>query len=165
MNNETMRQDNFANVEDFKRRSQQILTLHDDDEYGEPITFCVKVKKVSVASMMANNTLPTNLLAIAEDLQRPVAARTKQKEDAVLDAQVAKLVKDSNKAKEMLELQDTIISAIMVEPTYEEVKDYLTDNVRGQLFAYANGGTKGLERFLLQSTNIESNRGSRAKQN
>lgn len=132
----------ISTIADFKKLNEPVvIELRDTDAFGESRSLYVQVKQVSLLSMMRAGKLPNSLLTTATGLIKP-------------DGSTVKKPKLSEKTiEEMLTVIDEIAKEILVKPTYEEIKDYLTDDMKTQLFTYTQGGAKELERFHTDREN------------
>lgn len=134
----------IASVDDFKQRLETVITLTDWDEFGERYDLNVRVKKVSMANLMGAGVIPNTLMQKVVSLKDPNRNNKKQAEMSY----TPDMVKDS------LAAMKAIAGAVLIEPTYEELEDYLTDNQLSQLVSYINGGVESLERFRNEQESI-----------
>ena len=78
---------------------------------------------------MMSGKLPNNLLGTVNDL-------FEQKDNA----QAMQLFEqDENKIKDIMEIIDLVCEQSLVEPTYEEIKDVITDTQKMQIMGEAQG--------------------------
>lgn len=101
--------------------------------WEEDIPFICKVKRVSLLNLVSKGRIPNSLLG-------PVMA--------LFDGDKEKV--DKIDAKQMADIIEIFCSGTLVNPSYEEVGDYLTDTQRTELFNFAQGGLKQLESFRNQ---------------
>ncbi|WP_219711984.1 hypothetical protein [Clostridioides difficile] len=70
---------------------------------------------------------------------------------------------ESNFSKEMFEMMDIVAKEVLVNPTYAQIKKIgleLSIEQRLTLFNRIQGGTKSLENFHQESTDIEDSKSS-----
>lgn len=66
--------------------------------------------------------------------------------------------------KEIGEILHIVAEASLINPTYEEIKDQLTDNQLMEIYHYAKGGADGLEYFRIVRELHKDSVGSKGKQ-
>ena len=103
------------------------------------VPFVCKLKPVSLFGMINEGKIPNPLLT-------PVMALFDGKKDKI----------DKITAKEMTDIIDLFCRQTLVEPNYEEVKEFLTDVQRTEIFNYAQGGLKQLEKFRSERKRLVS---------
>lgn len=129
----------IASVEDFKRISEQVIELVDWDDNGERYSFNVKVKKANMLSMISSGVIPNSLLNKVKYLDNP---NRKQMSDEEIASKF-----NAEEIQHSLDAMHKVAAEVLIQPRYEEIKDYLTDNMVGQLFTYLQKGVKGLDSF------------------
>lgn len=134
----------IASLEDFKKQSEQIVTLVDEDSFGCMYELSVRVKNKSLISLVQQGIIPNSLLTTVQRLQNPNRKKNQSQEIKLTE----KEFDDYTNALQ------TVAKSIMIEPTYDEVKDYLTDNHLSQLFAFVGGGAKALESFRNEQARV-----------
>lgn len=102
--------------------------------------FVCKLKRVSLLGLVSKGSIPNPLMG-------PVMA--------LFDGDVEKI--DKINAKEMSDIIELFCKATMVEPTYQDVEDFLTDIQRTEIFNYAQGGLSQLQTFRNQRANSDTN--------
>jgi hypothetical protein len=112
------------------------VTLPGWDE--EP--FIARLKRVAILDLATRGLIPNALLGIASQMFN---ANNKSNSDIDI-TQMSKLV-------------DVFVKNSLVEPTYEEVSEYLTDEQRFAIFNYCQKGVKELEPFRTEPKGIELN--------
>lgn len=142
----------ISSPEDFKSRQESIVTLSDYDSFGEYYELNVRVKKVNMQSLVVQGVIPNSLLQKAIALKDP---NRKNKNAKIVEQKITPdLVKDS------LEAMRALAKAVVVDPEYEKIKDYLTDSHLSQIASYVTGGVKELERFRNEQESARRNNGS-----
>lgn len=108
--------------------------------WEEKTPFVCKLKRVSLLNLVGKGTIPNPLMG-------PVMA--------LFDGDKAKI--DKINAKEMADIIELFCKVTLVEPSYEDVEDSLTDVQRTEIFNYAQGGVSQLKSFRNQRANTISN--------
>lgn len=116
-------------AKEFRQRATRIIEI-DGFEPGEKIE--VRIKPASILSLYVSGKLPNTLLGTVEELF------------AVNDAQQVDktILQDKEMLKASFEILDLVCKQCLVEPTYDEIGDLLTDNQKGQIMAEAQGNVK-----------------------
>lgn len=108
--------------------------------WEKDIPFVCKVKRVSMLGLVSLGKIPNPLLG-------PVMA--------LFDGDKQKINKIN--AKEMSDIIEVFCKNTLLEPSYEQVKEVLTDQQRTELFNYAQGGVVQLEKFRNKRRNTVDN--------
>lgn len=108
---------------EFRKKATRIIEI-DGFEPGEKIA--VRIKPASLLNLMMSGKLPNNLLGTVNDL-------FDQNKPMELFEQ------DENKIKDIMEIIDLVCEQSLVEPTFEEIKDVITDTQKMQIMAEAQG--------------------------
>lgn len=133
--------------EEFLGKATQVIDIH-GWEPGETIP--VKVRRVSMTSLIASGQIPNTLLKHAY-------------RDSGEFAQDAKA--DADAASQAMAMVDAVAKAVLLEPKWGDVGDYLTDEQKLDLFNYAQGGLASLESFRAgQGPRAETGRGGEGVQ-
>lgn len=122
-------------AEEFIKLSSQEVEISGFTK-GEKIK--VLLKDVSLTSMMIDGRVPNELVQTVEDV---FAGSTPTVEEA---QKVAKNF-DSDKIREMMSLMDVVCREAMVQPKYDEVKNYMTDEQKNDIFAWTQRGIQELK--------------------
>lgn len=122
-------------AEEFIKLSSQEVEISGFTK-GEKIK--VLLKDVSLTSMMIDGRVPNELVQTVEDV---FAGSTPTVEEA---QKVAKNF-DSDKIREMMSLMDVVCREAMVQPKYDEVKNYMTDEQKNDIFAWTQRGVQELK--------------------
>ncbi len=124
-----MEQRKPISAEEFLSRATQIIDIS-GWEPGETIP--VKVRRASLTSLITSGQVPNSLLKFAYREEASAPVLSKENPTAVAEA---------------MALIDAVAKAVLLEPSWEEVGEFLTDNQKMDLFNYAQGGLKALESF------------------
>ena len=120
-------------LEQYKKRDGAVIEL---PEFDEQTPFIAQVKRPSLFDLCKNGDIPNPLLSTAQELFE------------------GKLEKGNIvKYKEVLEV---VAKASLVEPTYEQVKDVITDEQLISIFDYALKGVVALVPFLQNKSFYQS---------
>ena len=113
-------------------RSMAVITIDIPDFEGTG-TIKVRVQKPRLMALAAQGKIPNVLMSIAAQAMGTGNNRQiKNKEDAM---------------KETAQTMELYCKACLVEPTYEEFKDIMTDEQMMAIFDWAMGDIKQLESF------------------
>lgn len=121
-----------TSLEEIRNRACQVVALP-GWEPGE--AFNVKLRRASLLSLVQQGVIPNQLLPIVHKI-----LQSEGKFNPMTDS-------SSEEFKQFLEMLSAVCKAVMVEPSYEEVAEYLTDIQRSAIFLYAQQGLKALELF------------------
>lgn len=102
--------------------------------------FTCKLKRVSLLNVASEGKIPNGLMSTVMQLFEG----DKTKTDKINPAEMAKVV-------------NIFCKEALVEPTFEEVNEYLTDNQRMDIFNYTQKGLKAIEKFRKEQTDPEPN--------
>ncbi|PRR84741.1 hypothetical protein [Clostridium luticellarii] len=108
-----------------------------------------KIKRVSLLDLIKEGVIPNSLLAAAQEI-----FMGKQSGKSVNIGEISKVM-------------EAVAKSMLVEPTWEQLEDRdikLTDEQVTELFQYAQGGLKGLERFRKDQERLANNQSVRALQ-
>lgn len=123
---------NVTSIDEIRSKACQIVELP-GWEPGE--TLNVKLRRASLLSLVQQGVIPNQLLPIVHKL-----LQSEGKFNPMTDS-------SPDEFKQFLEMLSAVCKAVMVEPSYEEVAEYLTDIQRSAIFLYAQQGLKALELF------------------
>lgn len=113
-----------TNINDLKKFNDgEVVELpgFDDDT-----PFVAKLKRPSLLALCKAGAIPNQLLGAAQEIFEG---------------------RQKSNIKNYADVLDVIISQALIEPAYEDVKEYLTDMQRMAIFAYTQNGIKGLLPF------------------
>lgn len=117
--------------------------------FDDGTPFIAELKKPNMMMLMANGSIPNNLLNIAMDIFKD--NKTKEVVDKAL-----------NNAKDFQVLTNLLVvlaEACLVRPSYKQLKDLgieLNENQLSAILTYSQGGLKALETFRIKQTNTEN---------
>lgn len=94
--------------------------------------FVCKLKRISLLELASKGKIPNGLMSTVMALFEGDKAKT-----------------DKIDVKDFAQVMDLFCEMSLVEPNYKEVKEYLTDNQKTQIFNYAQKGLKALEKFRI----------------
>jgi len=127
----------ITSAEKFKQSAVQEVEIP-GNEPGE--VFTVKLKKVSILAIAGKGRIPNSLMSVVNKL---FGMGGKATNDEVTEASMQHIT-------QMAELLHIIARESMVEPTYDEVGEYLTDDQLEAVFSFTQDGVKKLESFPKQ---------------
>lgn len=120
-------------IEDIKDKLTQTIEIPDFSGEG---TITVRVRKPQIMKLITSGKIPNPLL--------PTAL-------AMLDGRNMRNAKNEDElAIEGIKSIQIYCMACLVEPTWEEIKDYITDDQMLSIFYWAIGGVKRLEKFRAE---------------
>lgn len=122
-----------TSVSVFKNKSSRIIAIP-GYEPGEVLY--VRIKPASLMGMMARGKLPNKLLDIVEK------SFTNSSSNKAKDT--ADLLKDTESLQLLTDLMRRVAQETLVEPTYEEIGEYLTDEQVQKIFEEAQGGVEAV---------------------
>lgn len=109
-------------------------------EPGEKFTF--RLKKISLMGLVKTGKIPNALLTQATDLFKNLKSGEK------IDTS------DIGKVAEMSKVIDVVCAEAMVEPTFAEASDLLTDNQKMEIFNWTQSGVADLKSFRAEQGDI-----------
>ena len=104
-------------AEQFKQKANRVILIPGFSSSDEPIE--IKVKSISIMGLISNKKIPNPLMPAVEKLFKIGANSTNI-------AEVEKTTEDN--ILELTELLAFICEKTMVEPTYDEIGEYLTED-------------------------------------
>lgn len=111
---------------EFRKKATRIIEI-DGFEPGEKIA--VRIKPASLLNLMMCGKLPNNLLGTVNDLfEQDIQSKPTQLFE-----------QDNDKIRDIMEIIDLVCEQSLVEPTFEEIKDVITDTQKMQIMAEAQG--------------------------
>jgi hypothetical protein len=97
----------------------------------------VRLKRPSLLGLIQNGAIPNHLLPMVQDLVM----------EGKVKAQANAEEAGPEQFKLFCEMIDAVCKAALVEPTYEEIGDYLTDSQKTGILMYVQLGAKALDSF------------------
>ena len=111
-------------------------------ETGDILIF--QLKGISLTNLIQNGKIPNELLNVAIDM---FEGRKKEASD-----------KDKKEnLPETIKMIDIVCDSAMVEPKFEDVKEYLTDTQKMEIFTFTQGGVEALKSFRQNKAVLELN--------
>lgn len=125
----------ITSMDEVRNKACQIVPLP-GWEPGD--TFNAKLRRASLLSLVQQGVVPNQLLPLVYKI--------------INEKGTFNPLSDSNPEEFMqfLEMLNAICKAVLVDPPYEEVGEYLTDVQRTAIFLYAQQGVRALESFRKQ---------------
>ena len=133
----------ILNIKELRKLSRQILEIPDFENKG---VINVRVQRPRLMSMAAQGQIPNHLISIATEV---IGGKEKSKKTD------ATILKD---AALMMELYS---KACLVEPTYEDFKDIMTDQQSDTIFRWAMGQVDSLDSFRKTKADDTDNNNSK----
>lgn len=121
-----------TSLAEVRDRACQVVALP-GWEPGE--TFNVRIRRASLLSLVQSGTIPNQLLPIVYRI-----INSGGEFNPLTDT-------EPDEFKQFIEMLNAICRAVLVEPTYDEVSEYLTDVQRTAIFVYAQQGLRALDLF------------------
>lgn len=107
-------------------------------------TITLRLRRVSLLGLVKSGRIPNSLMATVVELFEEKTTKSKP-------------IEDSSNYAELSTIIDLICENMIIDPPYNEIKDYLLDNQKMEIFMYAQGGLRQVERFREQQRDIERN--------
>ena len=107
-------------------------------EPGEYLT--VRLKAVNLLDLVKTGKIPNALLEESTKLFTGAKGN-----DGKIDE--SKIIQNLGDADGVMQIIDTVVESAMVEPTYNEVKDFITDAQKMEIFNWTQGGVNALKSF------------------
>ena len=127
----------ITSISEWKERSQPLVDIQ-GFEPGEYLT--VRLKPVNLLDLVKTGKIPNSLLEEATKLF------TGAKDDSgKIDE--TKILKNIGEADGVMQIIDTVVESAMVEPTYNEVKEFITQAQKMDIFNWTQGGINALKSF------------------
>lgn len=112
-------------AEQFKNKATRVIQIP-GFEPGEQIE--VRIKPVSMMAMMTNGRLPNELKVVASELFKSGMNGKEADEDYSME-----------QIQLMTQLIDKLCEDCLVEPVFNDIKDYLTDEQKTAIFTASQG--------------------------
>lgn len=132
---------NIANIKDFKGDQYHMLEIPQSNNVD---TFTIKVQSPKIMDVMQRGDIPNHLMSIAVQLVSN-GAITRDADDP------------ASTAKALRNLMDVYCYSCMVDPRYEDVKEYMTDDQKAMVFNWGIGEVSSTSRFHTGEKNGASN--------
>ena len=141
----------IVSVDQFRSLAHRVIPIPGFTQDAEPIY--IQIKSTGIMNMLANGRIPNTLLGKVTELfgdtskvekdSIPTEGITEQQKKEAL----AKLSSTDSGLQDMAELLRVFASASMVQPSYDEVKDYMTDDQLMAVFSAMYGEVMDVESF------------------
>lgn len=130
----------ITSIEKFKASSVREVEIPGAFE-GE--TFTIAIKPASMLSLIASGKIPNTLMDTAKGLF------TGKQVDTVEDAEklIAEEGLDFDSIVTMSKLMDAVCDAVMYNPKFKDVEEYLTDEQKQAIFDYSQVGINAMTPF------------------
>lgn len=123
-------------AKEFRNRATRVIEISGFEE-GEKIE--VRIKPASILNMVINGKLPNSLLAVVQELFN-AGTDVSQLDKSGVNA----IMKDADTLKEIMKVLDEVCKECLVEPTYDEIGDVLTDIQKSEIMAEAQGNVEAV---------------------
>lgn len=127
----------IISIEQLKNMATTIIEIPDFEGTG---TIKVRVQKPRLMAMAAQGKIPNHLLGIVNNMMFP--SKKEKKEPNI---------------EEIAKIYELYCRACLVEPSYDEIKDIMTDEQMSAIFDWAMGDMKKLETFRTNEGDGTSN--------
>lgn len=102
--------------------------------------FTIAIKPASMMSLVASGKIPNSLMNTAQSLFNSKQVNTVEDAEKIIENEGI----DFESIKMMADLMNAVCDAVMYNPKFEDVKDYLTDEQKQAIFDYSQVGTNAL---------------------
>lgn len=149
---------NIITAEQFRQKSFQVIPLPGFGKGAEPIY--VQIRSAGVMNLIANGRIPNTLLGKVTELFGETQEVTKDSLDmkSITDDQKRKALEKLNKSdsgiQDMAELLRVFAEAALVQPTYAEIGEYMTDDQLMTIFGAMYGEVASAESFRSNEGNV-----------
>lgn len=133
----------ILSIEELRERATQIIEIPDFEGEG---TINVRVQKPQLMKLAGQGKIPNHLMTVAVSMINEEPVKN------------AKKMNDKDKMRIAKETMELICLACLVEPTYEEFIDIMTDDQKGMVFAWGTNQVSELDNFRNDSTDGENDK-------
>ncbi len=123
------------NIEELRKMAMPVIEIPDFENKG---TIKVRVEKPKLYKLASEGKIPNFLMAIATEVMTGKPA--------------SKPKNDTEYLKSVAGLLELFCKNALVEPTYEEFKDIMTDQQKDAIFSWAMEGAEEIENFREEET-------------
>lgn len=127
----------ILSIEQLKKMATTTIEIPNFDNTG---SIKVRVQKPRLMAMVAQGKIPNHLLGVVNNM---MFGKKNQNNEPKLE--------------EVTKIYELYCRACIVEPSYEEFKDIITDHQMQAIFDWAMGDVKALETFRSEQRNGPSN--------
>jgi len=124
-----------TSIEELKQASTRVVEVS-GFEPGETLKF--KIRRASLLDLVEQGAVPNNLLNIVFEILKIRSENNTFNPLQDLSAE---------KFKDFCGLIDAVCKAVMIEPSYDEAREYLIDAQKIEIYQYAQYGLRVLEKF------------------
>lgn len=114
-------------AEQFKNKATRLIDIPGFED-GELIT--VLIKPVSILQMMNNGVIANELLTTVLELFGENKGKELKPED---------IFKDGDSVSILTDMMNKVCQEVLVQPKYEEIAEYLTDEQKQSIFEQSSG--------------------------
>lgn len=138
-----MEQRQVVSIEELRNQSQPLVDIV-GFEPGQFMTF--RLRRISLLTMCKSGKIPNTLLQKVTELFTGAKKDGKQLDEATI-------LNNIDDMEGINQIMDVICEASMVEPTFAEAGEFLTDEQKMEIFQWTQGGVKSLESFRTEQGN------------
>lgn len=132
-----------TSIEEFRNQSQPLVDIA-GFEPGQYIT--VRLRRISLMALCKSGKIPNSLLQKSTELFTGPKGKGQKPDEA-------KILENIGELDGINQIIDTVCEAAMIEPKFEDVKEFLTDEQKTEIFQWTQGGIKALESFRTEQGN------------
>lgn len=136
-------------LEDFKKLATWEVEIPGFQATSDPIT--VRIKSTGIMNLLANGRIPNQLMGQVTELFGEGEVTKDNISGMVSEdskkAAMKKMTEGDDTMKSMATLMKIFAENALVEPTYQEIGDMLTDEQLTEIFGHTMGGVTELEPF------------------
>lgn len=125
----------IISAQDFIKRATRVVDIPGFDE-GE--SFSIRIKPISLLSMMVNGKITNELLGVVMELFKDNKKASDEEITSIM-------LKDTGLLKSVNDMMKQVAREVMVEPKFEEIEEYLTDAQVQAIFTQAQGQIQELK--------------------
>jgi len=131
----------ILSIEQLKKMATTTIEIPDFEGTG---TIKVRVQKPRLMAMAAQGKIPNHLLGVVNQMMFEKNSKKEKKTDII----------------DIIKIYELYCRACLVEPSYDEFKDFITDDQMQAIFDWATRDAKNLENFRTNQRNGTSNNNS-----
>jgi hypothetical protein len=125
-------------IEEIKRLACPVVDI---PGYSPGETIKVQLRKPQVMKLMAGGKIPNHLLSVVEQMVYGSQSRGKPEKST------------KERLKDLANIYEVYCRTCLVEPTYDELEPYLTDEQKEAIFEWATAEVAQLESFRTDQKN------------
>lgn len=135
-----MSEGKIFNIEEMKAMAAPVVAIPNFDNTG---TINVRLRRPRLLDMARQGEIPNHLIGIANQM--------------LLGKQNNAKLDDKKSLEQISSIMELYARACLVEPTYEEFKEVITDEQGDAIFAFAMGEVSGLDSFRKDGKDDSNN--------